>query len=130
MQPSPRGVFGTARRTGAAMLGAMLIAASTSALAATAHLPPVIDLAAQASAAASRGEPLVVLVTLPGCVYCETVRRNYLGPQAAAGEIEARSVVVGATPDLAALKARGDTAASKLAQRTFLNCLLGKRSGF
>ncbi|WP_043343297.1 thioredoxin [Cupriavidus basilensis] len=92
MQPSPRSVFGTARRTGAAVLGALLVAASTSALAATPHLPPVNDLAIQAAAAASRGEPLVVLVTLPGCVYCETVRRNYLGPQAAAGEIEAREL--------------------------------------
>jgi hypothetical protein len=27
-----------------------------------------------------RGEPLVLLVSLPGCPYCELVRRNYLLP--------------------------------------------------
>ncbi|WP_354685626.1 thioredoxin [Cupriavidus necator] len=52
-----------------------------------AHLPPATDLAAHGAEAAQRGEPLVVLVTMPGCGHCETVRRNYLGPQAATGEI-------------------------------------------
>ncbi|MGO4326508.1 thioredoxin family protein [Cupriavidus sp. 2TAF22] len=74
------------------MLGAVLLAIGTAAMAASTHLPPATDLAAQAAAAASRGEPLVVLVTLPDCVYCETVRRNYLGPQAASGEIVAREI--------------------------------------
>jgi thioredoxin-related protein len=30
--------------------------------------------------AAQKGEPLVVLVSLPGCPWCELLRRNYLGP--------------------------------------------------
>ncbi len=83
----------------AVLLGAALLAGGASALAAPAHLPPATDLAAQGAAAAGKGQPLVVLVSLPGCVYCETVRRNYLGPQAAAGKIEARELdMTAATP--------------------------------
>lgn len=91
--PQPRRA--PARRTlraVAAVMGALIVTTSHGALAASTHLPAATDLAAQAKAAATRGEPLVVLVTLPDCVYCETVRRNYLGPQAAAGEIVAREL--------------------------------------
>jgi thioredoxin-related protein len=44
------------------------------------HLPRPASLAQSAQAAAMKGEPLVVLVSLPGCPYCELVRRNYLIP--------------------------------------------------
>ena len=30
--------------------------------------------------AQAKGEPLVLLVSLPGCVWCELLRRNYLVP--------------------------------------------------
>lgn len=30
--------------------------------------------------ALQRGEPLVVMVSLPGCPYCKITRENYLGP--------------------------------------------------
>ena len=30
--------------------------------------------------AKAKGQPLVLLITLPGCVYCELVRRSYLMP--------------------------------------------------
>ncbi len=73
-------------------LAALVLLAGTTAAVAAPHLPPVTDIGAQSAAAAKQGEPLVVLVTLPGCVYCETVRRNYLGPQVAAGEISAREI--------------------------------------
>ena len=33
-----------------------------------------------AQAAKAKGEPQVVLISLPGCVYCELVRRSYLLP--------------------------------------------------
>ena len=33
-----------------------------------------------AQVAKAKGEPLVVLISLPGCVYCELVRRSYLLP--------------------------------------------------
>jgi thioredoxin-related protein len=99
--PQPRGTRARrALRAAAAMLAAFLVATGHGAMAAGAHLPAATDLAAQAKAAASRGEPLVVLVTLPDCVYCETVRRNYLGPQAAAGEIVARELDMTASTPL------------------------------
>lgn len=72
-----------------------LLAATTgmpAAFASPAHLPPATDLAAHGTEAARRGEPLVVLVSMPGCGYCDAVRRNYLGPQAAAGEIAVREL--------------------------------------
>ncbi|RAS12572.1 thioredoxin fold domain-containing protein [Cupriavidus alkaliphilus] len=74
-----------------ALLAAMAAMAGVSA-ARTPHLPPATDLAAHGAEAARRGEPLVVLVSMPGCGYCDAVRRNYLGPQAAAGEIAVREL--------------------------------------
>lgn len=47
---------------------------------ATAALPTPASLRGAAQAAAARGEPLVVMTTLKGCVYCELVRNNYLAP--------------------------------------------------
>ncbi len=43
-------------------------------------LPTPKSLRAAADATAARGEPLVVMVTLRGCVYCELVRNSYLHP--------------------------------------------------
>ena len=43
-------------------------------------LPVPASLPEAARLAASQGEPLVLLVSLPGCPYCELVRRNYLLP--------------------------------------------------
>ncbi|AMR80163.1 thioredoxin fold domain-containing protein [Cupriavidus nantongensis] len=74
-----------------ALLAAMAGVAGVCA-ASPAHLPPATDLAAHGADAARRGEPLVVLVSMPGCGYCDAVRRNYLGPQAAAGEIAVREL--------------------------------------
>ena len=48
-------------------------------------LPTPASLQAAAREAAARGEPLVLLVSLPGCPYCELVRRNYLAPLRAQG---------------------------------------------
>lgn len=50
-------------------------------------LPRPSSLPAEAQAAAQRGEPLIVLVSLPGCPYCERIRRAYLLPMAAAGGV-------------------------------------------
>jgi thioredoxin-related protein len=44
------------------------------------QLPIPASLPVAARAAAQRGEPLVVLVSLPGCPWCELLRRNYLVP--------------------------------------------------
>ncbi|RDK11673.1 SoxW family protein [Cupriavidus lacunae] len=72
--------------------GLLLAATGMPASASPSHLPPASDLAAHGTEAARRGEPLVVLVSMPGCSYCDAVRRNYLGPQAAAGEIAVREL--------------------------------------
>lgn len=75
-----------------AVSASLMLLGGTGAALAAPHLPAVTDIPAQTAAAARRGEPLVVLVSLPDCVYCEAVRRNYLGPQAAAGEIAVREI--------------------------------------
>ena len=43
-------------------------------------LPVPASLPQAALAAKGKGEPLVMLISLPGCVYCEMVRRSYLLP--------------------------------------------------
>ena len=50
------------------------------ALAKDTALPVPISLPQAALNAKAKGEPLVILISLPGCVYCEQVRRNYLLP--------------------------------------------------
>jgi hypothetical protein len=57
--------------------GAMLPAVS---FAKDSALPVPASLPAVAEAATRLGEPLVLLVTLPGCPFCELVRRSYLLP--------------------------------------------------
>ncbi len=61
----------------ALIAGAMLPAV---ALAKDSALPVPASLPAAAEAATRVGEPLVLLVTLPGCPFCELVRRSYLLP--------------------------------------------------
>ncbi len=65
--------------------GALACAAPTLALAADTALPVPPSLPMAAQAAAAKGEPLVLLISLPGCPYCELVRRNYLLPMRAEG---------------------------------------------
>lgn len=43
-------------------------------------LPTPTSLQRAVREAAARGEPLVLMVSLPGCPWCELLRRNYLGP--------------------------------------------------
>jgi len=45
-----------------------------------ATLPVPASLPEAAGLAAKQGGPLVLLISLPGCPYCELVRRNYLLP--------------------------------------------------
>ncbi len=52
-------------------------------------LPTPPSLRGAALAAAARGEPLVVMTTLKGCVYCELVRNNYLAPMRREGLVVA-----------------------------------------
>lgn len=64
----------------AAVLTAALLASAGHAQTAAAALPAAEDLARDGSTALARGAPLVILFSLPGCSYCEVVRRHYLAP--------------------------------------------------
>ncbi|NHZ92657.1 hypothetical protein F2P45_27150 [Massilia sp. CCM 8733] len=80
-----------------ALLGTDSMAAGEQALAAPR------DLAADAALAAQRGQPLLLLFSLPGCGYCDVVRRNYLLPLTRDDDERTRPVVrevglAGATP--------------------------------
>lgn len=55
-------------------------------------LPIPASLRAAAQAARARQEPLVVMVTLKGCAFCDVVRTNYLGPMSQRGEVVAVQV--------------------------------------
>lgn len=57
-------------------------------------LPTPTSLRGAALAAAARGEPLVVMTTLKGCVYCELVRNNYLAPMRREGLLVAVQIDV------------------------------------
>ncbi len=59
-----------------------------------AALPTPTSLRGAALAAAARGEPLVVMTTLKGCVYCELVRNNYLAPMRREGLLVAVQIDV------------------------------------
>lgn len=48
-------------------------------------LPTPASLQTAALAAQSKDEPLVLMVSLPGCPWCELLRRNYLAPMRAEG---------------------------------------------
>ena len=48
-------------------------------------LPFPADLALAARLANAAGQPLVLMVSLPGCPWCELLRRNYLGPMRGEG---------------------------------------------
>ncbi|NJM42867.1 MAG: thioredoxin fold domain-containing protein [Brachymonas sp.] len=48
-------------------------------------LPLPSDLPRAASQAASAGQPLVLMVSLPGCPWCELLRRNYFSAMRGGG---------------------------------------------
>lgn len=60
---------------------------------ARATLPAADDLASDGRTALRRGVPLVILFSLPGCAYCEVVRRHYLLPLAREGAAGERPLV-------------------------------------
>ena len=61
---------------------------------ASAALPTPASLRGAAQAAAARGEPLVVMTTLKGCVYCDLVRSSYLAPMRREGLLVAVQIDV------------------------------------
>jgi hypothetical protein len=54
-----------------------------------ATLPSTTSLRVSAAKAAQKGQPLVVMTTIPSCPYCDLVRNAYLGPMTRSGEVEA-----------------------------------------
>jgi hypothetical protein len=64
------------RHFSAALAGGLLLPGL--ALAKDTALPVPVSLPGAAQTAGAKREPLVILVSLPGCPYCEVVRRNYL----------------------------------------------------
>lgn len=64
-----------------------------------ASIAPAADFRADGRLSRERREPIVVLFSLPGCPYCETVRRSHLAPMlrdaASAGRMIVRQVDVG-----------------------------------
>lgn len=73
------------RRLLGAVLAWPVLLPGRAALAAESALPIPPSLQVAAREANARGEPLVLLVSLPGCPFCELVRRNYLLPMRAEG---------------------------------------------
>ncbi len=73
----------TRRHFGGALSAALVAPIMTRA--AGLELPVPVSLQQVALDATRLGEPLVLLVSLPGCPYCELVRRNYLLPLRAEG---------------------------------------------
>jgi thioredoxin-related protein len=63
-------------------------------------LPAAANLQREIAAAAARGEPLVLMVTLAGCAYCDVVRRLYLRPLHAAGRVPVLQVEMRSRADL------------------------------
>ena len=67
------------RRFSKGLAGALALSAAWAQAKDTA-LPVPTSLSQAALAAKAQGQPLVLLISLPGCVYCELVRRSYLLP--------------------------------------------------
>lgn len=57
-----------------------------------ATLPSTASLRTSAAKAAQKGQPLVVMTSIPSCPYCDLVRNAYLGPMTRTGEVEAVQV--------------------------------------
>ena len=66
----------TRRRVLALAAGALSYASAN----AESALPRPASLPDAAAAAAARGSPLILLASLPGCPYCERIRRSHLLP--------------------------------------------------
>lgn len=76
-----------------ASLLALLASPWATALAQGEHkLPAPLDLRQDLALSAARGQPLVLLVSVRGCGFCEQVRRNYLAPLAKSGPVIVREI--------------------------------------
>ena len=77
-------------------------------------LPVPTSLPQAALAAKAKGEPLVMLISLPGCVYCELVRRSYLLPARRGSDLQAWQLdVTDKTTPLIGFNGQSTTAAAQ-----------------
>ena len=65
-----------------------VVSASGVARAAGAVLPVAGSLPDELNRALAKGQPLVVMVSLKGCPFCEVARNNYLAPMLREGQID------------------------------------------
>jgi len=74
-------------------LGAAVLAGDSGAATPAPGVPAASELGRDGRTALQSGLPIVILFSLPGCSYCETVRRNYLLPLAREGARSQRPLV-------------------------------------
>ncbi|SFU81397.1 hypothetical protein SAMN05216350_105316 [Polaromonas sp. YR568] len=102
------------RQFSAALAGSLAL--PQLALAADTALPVPASLPAAAGIAALKKEPLVLLVSLPGCPFCELVRRNYLLPAQRDGSLQAWQLnITDRTTPLIGFDGKATTAAAQIA---------------
>ncbi|HYW57214.1 MAG TPA: hypothetical protein VE934_09645 [Polaromonas sp.] len=103
------------RRFSAALAGGLLLPSLTRA--ADTALPVPASLPGAAQTAAAKKEPLVLLISLPGCPYCELVRRNYLLPAQRTGSLHAWQLNISdRTTPLVGFDGKLTTAAAQVAE--------------
>ncbi len=104
-----------ARRHFSVALAGGLLLPSLGVAADTALQVPV-SLPGAAETAAAKKEPLVLLISLPGCPYCELVRRNYLLPAQRTGNLQAWQLnITDRTTPLVGFDGKATTAAAQVA---------------
>lgn len=109
MTTLPRRQF-TAALAGGLLLPALALAKDTA-------LPVPVSLPGAAQTAAAKREPLVLLVSLPGCPYCEVVRRNYLLPARNEAGLQAWQLnITDRTTPLVGFDGKATTAAAQIAE--------------
>jgi hypothetical protein len=108
--------FSTALAGLALHVGAGMSSALSPAWAQQSSLPIPDSLPDVAAAAARRGEPLVLLISLHGCSYCELVRRNYLLPALADGLQAWQLNMQDKTRSLVGFDGQSSTAADQIAR--------------
>jgi thioredoxin-related protein len=99
----------TAALAASALLPTLAVAKDTA-------LPVPVSLPGAAQTAAAKREPLVLLVSLPGCPYCEVVRRNYLLPAQREAGLQAWQLnITDSTTPLIGFDGKATTAAAQIA---------------
>ena len=102
------------RQVTAALVGGLVL--HTLALAKDTALPIPASLPGAAEVAATKKEPLVLLISLPGCPYCELVRRNYLLPARRNAGLQAWQLnITDHTTPLTGFNGKATTAAAQIA---------------